>query len=396
MINKAKQLQGFWGGIFVCLLLVITGQPVSAETTDRAFCRIYARDMISLPQQKQHTLPMCQLHQSHWKGNKNDHIKACLAVSKIEANKKRYSHNKLVNLCNDTYKVISLDRHRLANLLLNTNEKKRLEAASPSLKQVLLQGKMRSPYRQRYAVMAEAIKQQQLQQCDWYSLAVDMDNNTTSKEWVLTLDAGCLAEQKTAHVWLIQQLEGIYYVLFEGDSNTLTLRYDTHNGYKKIAMSTRLRANEENDQRCGSIKAEWHYVAGRYLPFKGKADEHGDCLPKYNLPDYLQGENTLSLSAKTWNEGIQAEEKRRMALFFPYKKALEAYVPQWILQIKQQVPARPSLASPIMIGKNTVLLEEKNRKDKKEKQQQSERENKSEENPVEKSIIQSIREFLGL
>jgi len=360
-----KQFQ-YLGGLFLLLLVTM----VQAESTDRAFCRHYARDLISSPQQKQHILPMCQKNQPHWNVDKAHHLKWCLSVSKVAANKKRYAHNKQVNLCDDTYKLIMVDRHRLANLLLNADETARLPLASQQLKQALFQGNNKNPYRQYYPAVSQAINTKRLDQCDVYSLVVDMDNNTDSKEWVLMIDKGCLPEKKTGHVWLLQQLKGVYYVLFEGEDNTFTLRHSEYHGYKNIAINTRLRATEESKQRCGSIKAEWRYVAGRYLPFKGEADEHGDCLPEYNLPDYLQGENTFSLSEKTWQEDMAVEEKKRTALFLPYKKALEAYIPQWIKGMERQVSARElaSAASLVVIRKQEA---------------------------EEKSFIQNVREFLG-
>ncbi len=355
-------------------LLLLLVPDVQAESTDKTFCHYYARDLISLPQQKYHVSPMCQKNQPHWNADKVYHIKWCLSVSKTVANKKRYGHNKLVNLCDDTYKLIMVDRHRLANRLLSTDETVKLPLASQHLRRALEQGNGKNPYRQYYPVVSQAINNQRLDQCDLYSLAVDMDNNTASKEWVLMLDKECLPEKKTGHIWLLQQLNGAYYVLFEGEDNTLILRHSEHHGYKNIAINTRLRATEENKQRCGSIKAEWRYVAGRYLPFKGEADEHGDCLPEYNLPDYLQGANTFSLSEKTWQNDMETEEKKRVALFEPYKKSLAAYIPQWIKAMEQQIPVRGELANtvPLVAERKQVAVEKE-----------------------EKGFIQNIREFLG-
>ncbi len=364
-----KQFQ-YLGG----LLLLILVPTVHAENTDKTFCHRYARDLISLPQQNEHVLPMCQRNQSHWNTDKAYHIIWCLSASKAAANKKRYGHNKLVNLCDDTYKLIMVDRHRLANRLLSANETVKLPLAGQYLRRALEQGNGKNPYRQYYPVVSQAINSQRLDQCDLYSLAVDMDDNAASKEWVLMLGKECLPEKKTGHVWLLQQLNGVYYVLFEGEDNTLTLRYSKYHGYKNIAINTRLRATEESNQRCGSIKAEWRYVAGRYLPFKGEADVHGDCLPEYNLPDYLQGENTFSLSEKTWQNDMEREEKKRIALFAPYKKSLETYIPHWIKGMEQQIPAMRELANKVpLVAERKQQVVEKN----------------------EKGFMQNIREFLG-
>ncbi|HHL19068.1 MAG TPA: hypothetical protein ENJ33_04970 [Thiothrix sp.] len=365
-----KQFQ-YLGSLLLLLLL----STVQAENTDKTFCHYYARDLISLPQQKTHMSSMCQKNQPHWNTNKAYHTKWCLSASKEAANKKRYSHNKLVNLCDDIYKIIMVDRHRLANLLLSADETVEFQLATQQLRQALVQGSSKSPYQQYYPVVSQAINNQRLDQCDLYSLAVDMDNNTVSKEWLLMIDGGCLPEKKIGHVWLLQQLKGVYYVLFEGEDNTLTLRQSGYHGYKNIAINTRLRATEENEQRCGSIKAEWHYVAGRYLPFKGKADEHGDCLPEYNLPDYLQGENTFGLSEKTWQNDMEVEEKKRIALFAPYKKSLEVYIPQWIKAMERQIPAIRELAS-------TVPFVAERRQEKVLEKE-------------EKGFMQNVREFLG-
>jgi len=370
-IEMFMQFKNLLGG--VCLLLLVT--VVQAENTDQAFCRHYARDLMSLPQQKQHALRMCQKDQSHWSADKAHHLRWCLSVSKAEANKKRYSHNKLVNLCDDTYKLIMVNRHQVANLLLSANETIKLPLAGKQLRQALLQGNSKNPYRQYYPAVSQAMKNQRLDQCDMYRLAVDIDNNRASNEWVLTVDEGCLPEMKAGHIWLLQQLKGTYYVLFEGENNAFTLRHHEHHGYKDIAISTRLRTAEENKGRCGSIQAEWRYVAGRYLPFKGEADEHGTCLPEYHLPDYLQGENTFTLSERAWKEGMNVEEKKRIALFTPYKKSLEAYIPQWIKGMEQQVPAMQDLVGTMpLVSRQQVKEDERGNK----------------------GFIQTIRDFLGL
>jgi hypothetical protein len=366
IVDMVKQFSYLSG--FLLLLLILMVSVVHAENTDKMFCRHYVRDLMSLPQQKQHALLMCEKNQPYWNADKAHHLKWCLSASKAAANTKRYRHNKLVNLCDDTYKLILVDRHRIANLLLNADDVVKLPLASKQLRQALLQGNNKSPYQYYYPAVNQAIKNKRLDQCDVYSLAVDMDNSAASKEWVLMIDESCLPEKKTGHVWLLQQLKGVYYVLFEGADNTLTLRHSEHHGYKNIAINTRLHPTEESKQRCGSIKAEWRYSAGRYLPFKGEADEHGDCLPEYNLPDYLQGEHTFNLSKEAWDKGMKAEERRRVDLFSPYKKSLEAYIPQWIKTMEFQVPA--------------VLLVVEQKQERQEKE--------------DKNFFQNIREFLGL
>ncbi len=328
--------------------------PSTLQAADAEYCMQYARDLISIPQAAEETPQTCQKDQPYWNTDKSSHIKACLSMSTADAEKKRYSHNKLVNLCNDTYKIIMLDRQHVATLPLSNNEARELQPAPDTIKQALFSSNLQNPFAKLYAPVQQALQTKALSQCTFLSLPVNLDLNTETREWVVTVDAACLTKATgitatSPHVWIIQQQpppEGdskqpIYRVLFEGQHHTLTLHYSEYNHYRNITISTALSKQEETNKRCGSIIADWHYVDGRYLPFNGKADEQGDCLPEYTLPDYLQGANTFELAEGEWQKGMEEEEEKRMALFAPYKEALQAYIPEWIKRMEEKIPANP-------------------------------------------------------
>ncbi len=370
--------------LLISLCFIVFSSVLSpALAADKEYCETYARALINLPHKGKSALEVCQQDQPHWSADKAAHIQWCLGVSQAEADKKLYAHNKLVNLCNDTYKLIMIDRKQSANLPVSANEVMAMKSAPDSIKDVLINGEIKnasSPFSKLYPVIHKAINDGSLKDCAVDSLAVDMDNNADTKEWVLSIDSNCLTDQQYGHIWLVQQIGDQYNILFEGEDNTLTLRYSETSTYKNITIASHLSGNEETTERCGSIIADWHYIEGRYLPVKGKADLHGDCLPEYNLPDSLQGANTYEIDENEWKRGMEEEEKKREALFAPYKKALVDYIPEWIKNTEQLIPANPKTN----LTTNKLLT--------KEKTPNPAKENKEED----KSFMRNVRSFLGL
>ncbi|MEE9303950.1 MAG: hypothetical protein V3U84_09195, partial [Thiotrichaceae bacterium] len=288
----------------------------------------------------------------------------------------------------DTYKLIMIDRKRCASLPLSADDVMAMKAAPENIKDVLLNGKINniaSPFSKLYPVINKAINDGSLKNCNVDSLPVDMDDNPDTKEWVLSIDSSCLTDQKYGHIWLVQQTGDDYNILFEGEDNTLTLRYSETGNYKNITIASHLSAEEETTNRCGSIIADWHYMDGRYLPVKGKADLHGNCLPEYDLPDSLQGANTYDLDENEWKKGMAEEEEKRDALFAPYKKALIDYVPEWINNTEQRIPENPKVglaAKKLSTQGNAPIPATAPAK-----------ENNSGEN---KGFMENVRSFLGL
>ena len=359
------------------------------HAADAEFCMQYSRDMISVPHDREDAPKTCHADQPHWNTDKSAHVKACLGMSQAAANKKRYNHNKLVNLCNDTYKIIMLDRKRVATLPLSPDEPREMQPAPADLKEQLTSDSLQNPYAKLYPDIQQALQQNKLNNCDFYRLPVDMDNNPKSREWVVTIDEKCTTKaigSQQPHVWIIQQTENnTPRILFEGQHYTLTLHYTENHHYRNLSIASELNKQEETDKRCGSIIADWHYEQGRYVPFKGKADEHGSCLPEYELPDYLQGANTLELGEGEWQKGMEKAEKERSALMAPYKQALQDYVPEWIKKIQQLVPAVTSEsknATPQQTKTTTETQQENTTEKTKDKKA--------------KSFMDTVREFLNL
>ncbi|CAA6803565.1 MAG: Unknown protein [uncultured Thiotrichaceae bacterium] len=324
---------------FIPLGLAISASlPSLGYTADSKFCEYYARDLISVPYVSSNAMSLCQPDQKHWSTNKKSHIQWCLTATEAEANKKRYSHNKLVNLCNDTYKIVMIDRQRTAQLALSPDEEKKMQPLGQPLKDQLTTGKIKSPYQQLYPHISQAQKAGKLNNCDLKNLPIDLDNNPTTQEQVISTDLTCSVTPEKEHIWLVQSLNDKHRILFEGEDITLTIRYSEHNRYKNLAVATELPKQETTNKRCGAIKAEWRYVDGRYLPFSGKADTYGECLPPYNLPDTLQGENTLSMKKKDWVEGMAKEEQHRKTEIASFEEALSHYIPHWISEMEKKIP----------------------------------------------------------
>ena len=354
------------------------------RAADKEYCEQYARTLINLPNEdptkKRNILKVCQKNQPHWSNDKAKHLKWCLGVSQAEADKKLYNHNKLVNLCNDTYKLIMIDRNRCANLPLSPDDPQEMTPASSAIKALLTNPKIYSsvsPYAKLYPALTDILNNNEaaLKKCHIYSLPVDIDNNPETKDWVVSLEQKCLPKLKNGHIWLVQQTGENYRILLESEANTLTLHYSETNHYKNITVASQLSPAEETEKRCGSIIADWQYKEGRYLPVKGTADIHGSCLPEYNLPDNLQGANTFDLAEGEWEKAMQEQEKKRTALYSPYKKALEAYIPEWIKKTTEQISIvpRPNVAA-IKLHKN----------------------NEASTTEKESGFFHSIRTFLGI
>ncbi len=370
----------------VCVVL----NPLSAQAAEQVFCEDYAREMINIPQHREGAPKTCHKDQAYWNTDKAAHIKWCQGVSEADANKKRYNHNNLVNLCNDSYKLILIDRKRLASLPISATEEMQMDSAPKDLTRALVNGKIQSPYASLFPTVDAAIKSGSLKQCAFDSLSVEIDKNTKTKEWVISTDVQCLEEKPFGHVWLIQQIDDQYRVLFEGEHNTLNLRISEKNNYKIISISSALSRQQETKQRCGRIEADWHYVEGRYIPFKGKANEMGQCLPEYNLPDYLQGVNTYDLAEGEWEKGMEAEEEKRKALMTPYKKALQDYVPTWIASVEKRVPSNSYTI-------NTVqALDKSSGQDEPIKTSSHSSKDEDKSKDQDKSFLETMRAFLGL
>lgn len=320
-------------------LAVSASLATLGHAADDNFCEYYARDLISVPYLSSNAMPLCQRDQKHWNTNKKSHIQWCLTATEDEANKKRYAHNKLVNLCNDTYKIIMIDRQRTAQLALSADEEKKMQPLGQKLKGLLTSGEIESPFSQLYPNIAQAQKTGQLNNCDFKSLSVDLDNNPQTQEWVISTDLNCPATPEKEHIWIIQSLNDKDRILFEGQDITLTIRYSEHNHYKNLAIATELPKQESTNKRCGAIKAEWYYVDGRYLPFSGTADTYGECLPPYNLPDMFQGQNTFSMKEQEWEEGLAREEQQRKTEISSFEETLSNYIPDWISNMEKRIPA---------------------------------------------------------
>lgn len=338
------------------LILVLSALLApSGHTADDQFCEYYARDLINVPYLSAKAMPLCQRDQKHWNTNKKSHIHWCLTATEDEANKKRYAHNKLVNLCNDTYKIIMIDRQRTAQLALSADEEKKMQPLEPeTLKDQLVTGEIESPYSNVYPDIAQAQKTAQLNNCKLMSLVVDLDNNLQTQERVISTDLNCPATPENEHIWITQTLNHSHRILFEGRDITLTIRYTENNHYKNLTIATELPKQETSDKHCGAIKAEWHYVDGRYIPFSGTPDTYGDCLPPYNLPDMLQGQNTFSMKPKEWAEGMAKEEQKRKTEIASFEEALNNYIPHWINGMEKKISVPENTEQFLMTPKTEV------------------------------------------
>lgn len=369
------------------------------QAADEIFCDDYARELINIPTDSESTQKLCQKGQSHWNEDKAVHIKWCLSVDEATADKKRYNHNQLVNLCNDSYKLIMIDRKRVASLAISDKEEMQMDSATPVIQKGLTTATIKTPYSELFTKFNTAIKEGKLKECNLFSLAVELDKSPETKEWVISTESTCL-EDHQEHIWLVQQIEDKYHILFEGENNTFNIRYSENkeSQYKNISISTTLTMEEETDKRCGTIHADWHYVAGRYIPFKGKAIEGGNCLPEYNVPDSLQGKNTFELAEGEWEKRMLIEEKKRIALFAPYKQALKDYIPKWISHIETKVPADPlaiAINTP-QTGANTDTKETAEVSPTLSSKPETETETETTKEKPKKSFFENMRAFLGL
>ena len=308
------------------------------------FCKRFTRDIaFTYPHDTKSLSKSCR-NDSRWtvgkspadprlEINKDKNYRWCLTASKTKVNKKRFSHNRDVNRCNDTYKTIDLSSGRVISQKTSSSDVDKMKVASQGLVNALSSRTTHNPYSRLFPLVNKVIRSNKSKSCRLVSLSVEVDNNQATSEWVIASDKDCFKKYSgTPHFWLLQRKGITYRVLFEGEDQVISLNDTTYNQHKNITASSTL--GTEPDALCGELEAKWHYVKGRYIPYKATPWVFEECVG-YNLPDRLQGANTFSLQEGEWEKEMLLEEKKRDRLLAPARRKLANYIPRWINDIKK-------------------------------------------------------------
>ncbi len=169
----------------------------------------------------------------------------------------------------------------------NTIFVKHLFAPAPqSLKQAIIANTTTNPFKEWYPSIYKNKSVKSLLKCPALSAAFELDNDKTTKEWIITSSISfCLIKQKrgidsTPHIWVLQRgQEGDYRVLMEGDDELQVLNpsLNPKSGYKNIESNIYLnRTTSENSSACGGATLEWAYQDNHYI-LKSTKYHDNDC-----------------------------------------------------------------------------------------------------------------------
>lgn len=320
----------------------------SVQAADEVFCQRFSRDLaFTTPQDSPDLSAECR-NDPRWKISKlpvdprlnlgkDKNYQWCLKASESEVNQKRYEYNAAVNACNHEYLTITLPSGRVTTPPTADNSpQKMVEVPAQSVLDSIKAENAKNPYGKLFPDTRRALNSGKLDSCTFRSLSVDLDNNPGTQEWVATTDQECLGGGNSSpHVWIVQRNGLDYRVLFEGENNVIRLRSKIHNGYKTLAFTTALTAENSPSDLCGSITAKWQFEDGRYLPAKAKAVVDDDCIG-YHLPDNMIGAQTADMSAEAWEKAVLAEDQRRTELAAPVAKRIENFIPGWERSIRSK------------------------------------------------------------
>lgn len=166
--------------------------------------------------------------------------------------------------------------YRSADDFLGEERQDIFQPVSEALNQAVSAETTTNPFRSLYPQLytAENIAKR-LAECPLLGVALDVDQNLHTQEWLLSFSAlRCLQFDTTerllsgddhGHKWLLQQqADSSYRILAEGDGIFYLTRQEAAN-YQ--AIRTRMfiaRAFPEDTLQCGGAELSWHYQAEHY------------------------------------------------------------------------------------------------------------------------------------
>lgn len=288
------------------------------QAADKGFCRGYVAAFIKKP-----TNVNCLINKEPtWHDNFDVHMKECLNMTESAANKRRIRHVRNVHICDNKYKFIILDdNYRIVDRAIDNEEQLKMKHATSEIKQFVLNSKESSPYKNIYRDVLKSIKNTK-KQCNFRSLSVDLDNQSSTKEWVVVSEKNCLPKRKHSHIWIVQKSGLDYKILFEDESSFLKIELSTVNNFKTIQTDTEFLPEETTIRRCGGLRTTWYFERSRYIPLKASANEGGECLPHYSA-------QSDQVDIADYPDLLDQEMKERKKLHEPYIKAIKDYIPHW-------------------------------------------------------------------
>lgn len=144
-----------------------------------------------------------------------------------------------------------------------------LRHAPDHVKFAVLSNHTNNPFRELYFDLYQSESLRKLKQCPFLALSFDLDNNSRTEEWVVTVSSQlCLHPinryvDEYPHFWVIQKQAEDYRVLAEGDGK-VRIRNNSQN-YADIETEVHLKiAQPFNNLKCGGALLNWGYNRGAY------------------------------------------------------------------------------------------------------------------------------------
>ncbi len=165
----------------------------------------------------------------------------------------------------------------------DTSAKKRFKSlSSKSIKQAVLANSTPNPFRKLYAYLYTQKNKAKLLKCPALSYPFDLDNNATTKEWVVTSSPYlCLTSRgfildSIPHIWILQRQADKYRVLMEADGYIKIFGKSQNNYNDILAYIYLTRTGLKSDIKCGGPMNMWIYQNNHYQ--LANADYHAqDC-----------------------------------------------------------------------------------------------------------------------
>lgn len=153
----------------------------------------------------------------------------------------------------------------------DSSAKKRFKTlASKQLKQAVLANNTPNPFKRLYSYVYTAQNKKKIINCPALSFPFDLDNNPTTKEWVVTSSLYlCLSPRgmdldSVPHMWILQRKAGRYRILMEADGYIKIFGKSQNNYNDILAYIYQNRASLNPSYKCGGPMNMWFYQNNQY------------------------------------------------------------------------------------------------------------------------------------
>ena len=205
---------------------------------------------------------------------------------------------------------------------------------SKSLRKIMNKKSTDNPFKNSFKKIYTAKNIAKRLQCPVKGVRLEIDNNATTKEWLIGFMASKCFNNKNLiskfgadskiHQWILQQqAKGNYRILMEAESElTYIENKNSYKGYKQIETAFSVKHTLPNyPLKCGAAQIRWEYAPDNRYHIKSVLYNISDCRSVY-------------LYNNTDPNLIEAEWEMSM------KEKVIAAVNSWVLPLEGQVPVK--------------------------------------------------------